>query len=196
MSDEINNKDSKPESTKGEQRHSEKRRKALRNITVASGVAAVGAGQKWTKPVVDSVITPAHAQASDPDPGPPPPLGSISATWFLGDDAPGSYDTGVTGNQTITDSFLYDDGTDMRVNATVTPAAAIPLTVTVDGGSTSFGAVDSPIPVTMTSDAGNADFGTFEPTNGDFGDSPGTGTITVTVSSPGYTSAVITLNVS
>ncbi|MGH1540438.1 MAG: hypothetical protein ACRBHB_08440 [Arenicella sp.] len=175
-------------------RHTEKRRKALKTLTAVSGVAAIGAGAKWGKPMLETIVTPAHAQTSVVTP--PPAPGVISAAWFLGDDAPGGYDAGgVTGTQTVTDSFLYDDGTDMRITATVTPAQAIPITVSINGGTTTFGTAS--VPTTMTSaDTGVADFGTFDPSNGDFGDAPGTGAITVTLSSPGFADHVITLNVS
>jgi len=55
------------------QKHSDKpsgdRRKTLKTLLVGSGVA-LAAGKtlpdKWTKPVVDSVILPAHAQTTTP----------------------------------------------------------------------------------------------------------------------------------
>ncbi len=199
MTDKKN--DNKP-STEGSEntlRATEKRRQALKKMTIAGGtVAAVGASSKWAKPVVDSLIIPAHAQTSAmPTTPPPPPLGNITAAWFLGDDAPGGYDTGITDTTTITDSFLYDDGTDMRINATLSPAAEVAITATFDFGTTSYGALDSTLPTPMANaDSGVADFGTFEPTNGDFGDAPGAGTITLTLSAPGYNNKVITLSVS
>lgn len=171
----------------------DERRRALKKMTIAGGAAAVvGASGKWAKPVVDSVILPAHAQTSVTQ-----QLGDISAAWFLGDDAPGSYDTGITDTTTVTDGFLYDDGTDMLISATLTPAAAVAVTASFDFGTTTFGALDASLPTpTASADSGNVDFGTFEPTNDDFGDTPGDGTVTLTLSAPGYNDKVITLNVS
>lgn len=173
-------------------RATEKRRKVLKKMTIATGaVAAVGTSGKWAKPIVGSIVLPAHAQTSEPE-----FLGDISAAWFLGDDSPGGYDTGITDVTTVNDGFLYDDGSDMLISATLTPAAAVAVTASFDFGSTSYDALSSPLPTpTANADTGAADFGTFGPSNGDFGDEPGDGTIRLTVSAPGYNDKVITLNV-
>lgn len=170
----------------------EKRRKVLKKMSVATGVvSAVGASTQWTKPIVNAVLSPVHAQTSAP-------LGDISAAaWFLGDDAPGGYDTGITDVTTVTDAFLYDDSSDMQIRATLNPPANVAVTATFDFGSTTFGALDSPLPTPMaTADNGSVDFGTFGPTNSDFGDTPGNGTITLTLSASGYNSKTIILSVS
>ncbi|HHD63393.1 MAG TPA: twin-arginine translocation signal domain-containing protein [Desulfobulbaceae bacterium] len=47
------------------------RRKALKKIAAGGAVAGILAlSGKWSKPVVDSIILPAHAQATNPEPPP------------------------------------------------------------------------------------------------------------------------------
>ncbi|MFH1152184.1 MAG: hypothetical protein V1793_00055 [Pseudomonadota bacterium] len=57
-----------------DQNQLESRRKVLRKLLIGGGVVA-GAGllpDKWTKPVVDFVVVPAHAQTSGHIPTPTP----------------------------------------------------------------------------------------------------------------------------
>jgi len=50
--------------------HSEERRAALKKILVGGGIAAGSAmlPERWTRPVVDAIIAPAHAQGSPMEP--------------------------------------------------------------------------------------------------------------------------------
>ena len=61
-------------------KYTESRRKALRSM-MAGGAAATGTGllsKEWAKPVVDSVILPAHAQTSQvEEPPAAPPIGGF-----------------------------------------------------------------------------------------------------------------------
>jgi hypothetical protein len=50
--------------SKKESKPSSKRRDALRKLAVTGGV--IGTARTWTKPVVDSVVLPAHALTSNP----------------------------------------------------------------------------------------------------------------------------------
>lgn len=180
----------KSESDVNEVRSDRNRRNALKKLLAGSGaiVASQSIPEKWAKPVVDSVMLPGHAQTS----------GTISANWVLGDDAPGGL-RGMTGtSQNNTSGFLYDDGTDSTITAALSPAApgvVVSLDISVSG--TTFTGFDTaPASSVTTSNSGDATFlNGISPSNGDFGDTPGTGVITMTFSAPGYASSVITLNV-
>jgi hypothetical protein len=155
----------------------------------AGGAVAAGASQmipkKWAKPVIDAVVIPVHAQSS---------LGNLAPRWVLGDDAPGGL-AGITTGTTSASDFLYDDGTDMAFTAVLTPPAAVPVTINVNQTGTTYGGDDfGTLTATANGTTGLATFGTFYPPNDDFGDNPGTGSIVVTFSAPGYGSKVITLN--
>ena len=54
----------------------ESRRKLLKSIATGSGVIVAGKSlpENWTKPVVDTVMLPAHAQTTTPTPPTPPTL--------------------------------------------------------------------------------------------------------------------------
>ncbi|MGA8260041.1 MAG: hypothetical protein WB783_07500, partial [Arenicellales bacterium] len=88
---------------------SSKRRDALRKLAVTGGV--IGTARTWTKPVVDSVVLPAHALTSDP----------------LGDPC-----TGLTVLSTSGDNF------NVKVTGAVTGSgnANISVTVKVQVGAT------------------------------------------------------------
>jgi hypothetical protein len=51
-------------SKKNESRTADKRRATLRKLVISGGV--IGTANTWTKPVVESIVMPAHAQISDP----------------------------------------------------------------------------------------------------------------------------------
>lgn len=59
---------------------SESRRKLLKSIATSSGAVVAGKSlpESWTRPVVDSVILPAHAQTSPPVPSTGPFAGNAS----------------------------------------------------------------------------------------------------------------------
>ena len=175
---------------KPKQHHARTRRDFVKRVA-AGTVALAGATQlpkKWTKPVVDSVIVPVHAQATV--------LGTITPTWILGDDAPGGLAGITTGTTNVTDGFLYDDGTDMSFLATLAPPAAVLVSINVNRTNTTYGGDDYGTTSNIASaDSGNVTFGTFAPPNDDFGDNPGNGSIVVTFSAPGYANSVITLSI-
>jgi len=181
------------ESNVNEVRSNRSRRNTLKKLLAGSGViiASQSTPEKWTKPIVDSVMLPAHAQTSQI-------LGTISANWILGDDAPGGLAgmTGPTSNSAA--GFLYDDGTSSDITASISPAVAgvvISLDVSVSG--TTFTGFDTaPSSSVPTSASGDVSFmDSAGVANDDFGDSPGTGSIAMTFSAPGYASSVITLNI-
>jgi hypothetical protein len=65
-----------------EQKQRQSRRQSLRTILAGSGVIA-GAGAsipKWQKPVVDSILLPAHAQTTDSSSGPSTPPSTAPST--------------------------------------------------------------------------------------------------------------------
>ena len=61
---------------------SKSRRKLLKSIAAGSGVIVAGKSlpESWTRPVVDSVVLPAHAQTSPPSPPSGPSGGSSEIT--------------------------------------------------------------------------------------------------------------------
>lgn len=63
---EDNNNEKKSFETEGKYRKSNTRRKALKSIVAGSSAVAASSmlPEKWTKPVIDSVALPAHAQTS------------------------------------------------------------------------------------------------------------------------------------
>jgi len=177
-------------------RHAQSRREVLKRLAVG-GVVLGGAAQilpkKWMKPVVDSIVLPVHAQATG---------GTIEAFWILGDDAPGGPDVGIGVGTTSAAAdapngdYLYDDGTTMRVYGTLVPPAAVTVNVTGDVSGTTYGAATFGSSDTLASgDSGAFSFGDYDPSNDDFGDTPGTGTMTLNVSAPGYANSVIVLNI-
>ena len=111
-----------------DKKSSESRRKLLKSIAAGSGAIVAGKSlpENWAKPVVDSVMLPAHAQTSPPTPTPPPPLGNLasaSVTITQSDDGPedeialnlendGSYsllrNTGVFSNTLVYFDADYD----------------------------------------------------------------------------------------
>ena len=178
------------ENDANEVRSNRNRRNALKKLLAGSGavVASQSIPEKWAKPVVDSVMLPGHAQTS----------GAISANWVLGDDAPGGLSGMTAISQNNTSGFLYDDGTDSSITAALSPAVAgVPISLDISVSGTTFtGFVTAPASSVTTSNSGDATFlNGVSPSNSDFGDTPGTGVITMTFSAPGYASSVITLNV-
>lgn len=180
-----------PEDNKPEQRQSEKRRDVLKKAAAVGGVAVVAkaAPGSWTKPVVDSVLLPAHAQTSAPA-----ALGKITGNWVIGDDAPGGL-AGIMGTEVQGSDFLYDDSTDFSFQALLDPPAAVMVSADVAINGTNIGGIDAPIaPAMASADSGLANLGSgYSPVNDDWGDTPGTGTVKVTFKAPGYEDDVVTL---
>lgn len=175
----------------GKERQARSRRDFVKKLAAGTAVAA-GASQvlpkTWVKPVVDSVVLPVHAQSSQP--------GLITPRWVLGDDAPGGL-VGITTGTTNATDVLYDDDTEMAFSATLTPAAAVTVTINVVRTGTTYGSdAFGTLTAVANGTTGAATFGTFAPPFGDFGDTPGTGSIAATFSAPGYAPRTITLNVS
>jgi hypothetical protein len=171
-------------------RHSRSRRDVLKHLVIG-GATVAGATQvlpkKWMKPVVDSVVLPVHAQATG---------GTITAFWILGDDAPGGPDVGIpvgTTTADTADTVLYDDGTTMTVYGTLSPPAAVVVDLDASVTGTTYTGGFGGTDITANGATGDFSFGDYSPTNGDFGDTPGDGTITLTFSAPGYANSVITL---
>ena len=54
------------------------RRDAVRNIIAGGGVVGVAASTQWSKPIIDAVVLPAHAQTSADDSGPVTLIGNAS----------------------------------------------------------------------------------------------------------------------
>ena len=70
-----------------DKKSSESRRKLLKSIAAGSGVIVAGKSlpESWSKPVVDSVMLPAHAQTS---PAPPAPLACSPGSLTVVSDEP------------------------------------------------------------------------------------------------------------
>lgn len=69
MKDNKENNLSEKDVTENRATDQEKRRKAVKNILMVGGTAITAgqvAGTKWTKPVIESVVLPAHAATSGP----------------------------------------------------------------------------------------------------------------------------------
>jgi hypothetical protein len=60
-----------------DKKSNDSRRKLLKSIAAGSGAIVAGKSlpENWTKPVIDSVVLPAHANTSPEPPPPPPPAG-------------------------------------------------------------------------------------------------------------------------
>ena len=68
-----------------DKKSSEKRRKLLKSIAAGSGAIVAGKSlpDSWSKPVVDSVILPAHAQTSPAPPdSPAPPTSGLTGIFI------------------------------------------------------------------------------------------------------------------
>jgi hypothetical protein len=123
-------------------------------------------------------------------------LGRLLCNWILGDDAPGGTG-GINEGTTFASGFLYDDGTDMTLNVAVDPPQAAEVSFDFSVTGTTYGSPggEQSLPSTVTTDpvTGIASFGSYSPDNGDFGDSPGTGTVQVTFRADGFDDCVIRL---
>ena len=74
-----------------DKKSSDSRRKLLKSIAAGSGAIVAGKSlpESWSKPVVDSVMLPAHAQTSPAEPAPPTgPLAVASVTITETNDGP------------------------------------------------------------------------------------------------------------
>ena len=195
-SDNNHSKSIKDSNDSTQNRSSSNRRAALKKLLASGAVvtASQSVPEKWAKPVVDSVLLPAHAQTSET-----PEMGTILGRWILGDDAPGGADTGMTSSTTNSDAgFLYDDGTQSDISARLSPpASGVPISLDISVSGTTFTGFDTaPSDSVPSTGAGTANFlDNTSVANGDFGDTPGTGSITLTFSAPGYASSIIALTI-
>jgi len=169
------------------ERPAAQRRKVLKRLAVAGGAIVAGKSMpdQWLKPVVDSVLMPAHAQATG---------GTIAANWVIGDDAPGST-TGIpVGVTNTSNDFLYDDGTTMFFYGQVSPPGATSLNVNVNVSGTNLpGFTGFPDSIAVNPATGDFTSTDFDESGDLWGDAPGTGSVTMTLSAPGYVNSVITL---
>ena len=69
-----------------DKKSSESRRKLLKSIAAGSGVIVAGKSlpESWSRPVVDSVMLPAHAQTSPTPPPTPPAINGVFQNYNLG----------------------------------------------------------------------------------------------------------------
>lgn len=175
-------------------RQSDKRRKILKNTAIATGAVAASklVPSDWSKPVVDSVLLPAHAQTSEVV-----ELGSIEGVWVIGDDAPGGT-AGINNGLTLGSAGdLYDDGTDFTFAAQLNPPAAVEVTADIVNNGASFPGIDGDLDPTIASaDSGVVNFGNFAPIGDNWGEDSTPGTVVVTFKAEGYEDAVITLSLS
>jgi hypothetical protein len=186
------------------QRRHRTRRDLLKTLVAGTGAAGALATlpESWTKPVIDSVLVPLHAQAS--------PLFTVTGNVVLGDDAiggltglaPGSYTTArEDGVDDAPVDEAGDDSTSVVLIATVTPPQAVE--VFVDFSATG-GAIDEQalIPASVMSDpvTGIASFGSFTANDLLDGDTDGDAdgatitNITVTFSAAGAADSVISID--
>ena len=112
----------------------ESRRKLLKSIAAGSGAVIAGKSlpESWSRPVVDSVILPVHAQTSPstpPNPGTPPitPTTLTPLTFLL--DTDGS-DTGLSCGATLSSAVLYRG----RLQITPNPGAGQTVQYQLGGG--------------------------------------------------------------
>ena len=98
-----------------EKKSNESRRKLLKSIAAGSGAIVAGKSlpESWSRPVVDSVMLPVHAQTSPPPPPPPQLTYSCSVVGqssiaLLGIPLPGPIDYTVTntGTGSLTGGFI------------------------------------------------------------------------------------------
>lgn len=115
-------------------RSAQSRRKVLKSIAVGGGAVVTGKSlpNDWSKPVVESVLLPAHAETSEVEaapPPPPPPAGSCSLggtveAFTFGDNStgvfaiPGSYNSPNGGEIIVDPSISVDPGTTDSFNLT------------------------------------------------------------------------------
>jgi hypothetical protein len=172
-------------------KHSRARRRLLKAL--AAGGGAVAATQvvpaRWVKPIVDTVVVPAHAQASGP---------SMLVQLSVRDDgAPETFNaSGVADSALLAaDNDLLVDGQATLINPPV-PGQTVTLTLALAGGTD--GDIDSLNPLVVPSDAGTgvATFGDISVQQDDTaGDPPQDlfAGFTATFSSPGFPNQIITI---
>ena len=170
-------------------RPSRDRRKLLKTLTAGGGAALVGkvAPEQWTKPIVDSVLLPAHAQVT---PAPPPPTTLLASVTFDDDT---NFDPPVLFSTTTSQTFPLsgagaDDNDFQSISIELDPPLGVPqdanfdLTSTADGASDQTAAIDPATGIaTFTGVA-------FDMNAGD----PATDTTTLTFTTAGVAPVVMT----
>lgn len=102
------------------------RRKTLLGIT---GVAAATA---WHKPIIKSIVTPAHAQTSPPSPPPPPPPEDVCPVITTSDATVSPVSGGLSGVAcSATFEILSGDASASLTIVSITPSA-LPADTTFD----------------------------------------------------------------
>ena len=129
------------------------RRKLLKTIVSGGGVIVAGKSlpESWTKPVVDSVMLPAHAETSPAEPTPPTPCTPclVAETYCAGRSngaGGGSIDISVATNGTVT--VVHPQFTDTD---TVDPCTDGTFEVIYPTGNQSQITVSGSIPCGVTS---------------------------------------------
>ena len=133
------------------------RRKLLKSITVGSSAIVAGKSlpESWTRPIVDSVILPVHAQTTD-DSGTSPPPSECTTVYYYGEstEATGeSYDYGrfcveVCGDAATVSAYMGGvkiDGTNtpkFLFTGQVTANSGVPGTLTVNPSSSGDNCLD------------------------------------------------------
>lgn len=91
-----------------DKKSSESRRKLLKSIVAGGGAVVAGKSlpESWSRPVVDSVMLPAHAQTSPPAASPPPPASQAVLIYGANIVAENSHDGQETLHAKIVDTLV------------------------------------------------------------------------------------------
>ncbi len=180
-------------------------------LTGAAGAPAIVAKQNsdWIKPVIETVITPAHATTTNEIETNPITHSLANSNVQIGEDTsnPCAHDLGGcgVGNHVVVNdpAWLWDDSSGITFTGVVNPPEAVEVSVQFNQELTTFTGFNggSPQPVVADPTTGKAEFGKFEPTNSDFGDMPlidsgVPGFIHATFSAPGANDVTVTLKIS
>lgn len=163
-------------------KHSTQRRRLLKNLASGAGAATVAQSlpEDWTRPVVDSVLLPAHATATG---------GITLAAQITYSDSsfdPGTYN-GISGSEATRTYTVFVD-----------PPQAIPVTLVVTGIEADRGDTDTGVDgdAVRTVSGVTDPAGTFSFTSNDQDDTPDLNddTLALVASSPGLSSSNVTIN--
>lgn len=183
-------------------RHSRRRRKLLKALTTGSSAVVAGkvAPEEWTKPIVDSILLPAHAQVT---PGPTTFIATVGAIDEDGAALGGPFNTGATfvsdgdgdaGVDMGVDDIGGDTVDDMNftgISAELDPppAAAQDATLTFSSATGADG-IPAPIVAPISTATGMVNFpGVFD---FDADSDPPNESITLTFSTAGVADQVLT----
>ena len=144
---------------------SDSRRKILKSIAAGSGAIVAGKSlpESWSRPVVDSVLLPAHAQTS-PSPSPPPSGCTTTYTGSYEGNASATIDRCGGNTDDITPAIRIEISADCTVSVSYTGNRPMTGTGTISGDTFS-------VPISRTADCAAP-----------AGQNAATGTVTGTVS--------------